>query len=60
MEPRRVSNIEPFTNKYNWDGIKKSSKIEVWKKYKSNSPTVVFKVLMKKKWKYAQLLSKYN
>ena len=29
--PKRVSNIEPFINKHNWDGIKYPSKIEDWK-----------------------------
>ena len=41
----RVSNIEPFINKFNWDGIKYPSKIENWKKFESNNPTFLLVVL---------------
>ena len=43
--PERVSNIEPFINKRNWDGIKYPSKIEDWKKFESNNPTIALNVL---------------
>ena len=39
--PKRVSNIELFTNKYNWDG----SKV---KKFDNNNPAIALNVLHKK------------
>ena len=51
-----TSNIETFKNKYNWDGIKCSSKTEDWEKFEINYPKIVINVLYEKKWKYAQQL----
>ena len=39
--PERVSNIKPFINSYNWEGINYLSKIEEWKKCKQNNLTIV-------------------
>ena len=35
--PERISNIKPFINKYNWEKINYSSKIDDWKKFEKNS-----------------------
>ena len=43
--PERVSNIKTFINKYNWKGIKYLSKIDDWKKFEKNNPTVALNVL---------------
>ena len=37
--PERVSNIKPFINKYNWQGIYCPSKIDDWKTFEKNNPT---------------------
>ena len=39
--PERFSNIKPFINSYNWEGINYLSKIEEWKKCKKNNLTIV-------------------
>ena len=41
--PERVSNIKPFTNKYNWKGKNYRSKIDDWKTFENNNPTIVWK-----------------
>ena len=33
-DAQRCSNIKPFTNNYNWEGINYPSKIEDWKRFK--------------------------
>ena len=43
--PERVSNIKPFINKYNWKGINYSSKIDDWKMFEKNNPTMVLNIL---------------
>ena len=35
-----VSNIKPFVNNYNWEGINYPSKIEYWKSYEKNNSTI--------------------
>ena len=41
--PERVSNIKPFISKYNWKGINYHSKIDDWKKFEKNNPTIAIK-----------------
>ena len=36
----RVSNINPFRNKYNWKGINYPSKIYYWKTFEKNNPSI--------------------
>ena len=43
--PERVSNIKPIINKYNWNGIKYPSKIDDWKTFGKNNPTIDLNVL---------------
>ena len=43
--PERVSNIKPIINKYNWNGIKYPSKIDDWKTFEKNNPTIDLNVL---------------
>ena len=38
--PERVSNIEAFLNKYNWEGINYPSKIDDWKIFEKNNWTI--------------------
>ena len=59
--PVRVSNIKPFTNKYNWKGINDPSKIDHWKTSGKNNLTVVLNILyIKEKEIYPAYVSKYN
>ena len=44
-DPRRVSNIKPFINKYHWHGIKYLPKIDDWKTFEKNNPTISLNVL---------------
>ena len=39
----RVSNIKPFINKYNCNGINYPSQIDNWKLFEKNHPTVTRK-----------------
>ena len=39
---KRVSNIKPFTNKFDWNGIKQSSKLDYWKNFEKNNSTIGF------------------
>ena len=41
----RVSNIKPFTHKYNWKRINYPSKIDDWKTFEKNNPTIALKIL---------------
>ena len=42
--PERVSNIKPFINKYNWEGINYPSKIDDWKTFEKNNPTIALNI----------------
>ena len=57
----RVSNIKPFTNKYNWKGINYLSKIDVWKTFEKNNPTIALNDLyIKEKKIFPGYISKHN
>ena len=43
--PERVSNIKLFINKYNWKGINYPIKIDDWKTFERNNPTVALNTL---------------
>ena len=59
--PDRVSNIKPFINKHNWKGIKYPSKIDDWKTFKKNDPTIAFNILyVKEKEIFLAYISKVN
>ena len=40
-----VSKIKPFINKYNWKGINYPSKIDNWKMFEKNNPTIALNIL---------------
>ena len=40
--PERVSNIILFVKKHNWDGTKYSPKIDDWKMFEKNNPTILY------------------
>ena len=50
--PEIVSNIEPFVKNYNWKGINYPSKIDDWKTFEENNPTIALNVLYIKVKKY--------
>ena len=43
--PERVSNIKPFINKYNLEGINYPSKIDDWKRSQKNNLTIALIIL---------------
>ena len=59
--PERVSNIKPFINKYNWKGINYPLKIDYWKTFEENNPTIALNILyIKEKEIYPACISKIN
>ena len=56
--PERVANIIPFTNKYNWEGINRPSKIGYRKTFEKNYTTIALNILYtkEKKKNYFQLI----
>ena len=57
----RVSNIKPFMNKYNWEGINYPSKIDDWKMFEKNDPTIALNIwVIKEKEIYPAYISKIN
>ena len=43
--PERVSSIKPFISKHNWEGINYPSKIDYWKTFVKNNPTIDLNIL---------------
>ena len=43
--PERISNIEPFIDQYNWEGIDFPSGIKDWKKFERNNKTIALNIL---------------
>ena len=59
--PERVSNIKPFMNKYNQEGINYPSKTDDWKTFEKNNPTLALNILdVKEKEKLPAGISKHN
>ena len=59
--PERVSNIKPFINKYNWKRINYPSKIDDWKTFEKNNPTIALNILyVKEKEICPAYISKFN
>ena len=46
--PERVSNIEPFIIKYKWEAINYLAKMDDWKKFEKNNPSIAVNVLYTK------------
>ena len=45
LHPERVSNIKPFSNKCNCQGINYPSKIDEWETFEKNNPTIAPNIL---------------
>ena len=43
--PEKASNIGLFINKYNWEGTNYQSKIDDWKTFEKNNPTITYNIL---------------
>ena len=57
----RVSNIKPFINKHNGKGIDYSAKVDVWKTFEKNNPTIALNILyIKEKEICPACISKIN
>ena len=52
----RITNIQAFINKSNWEGIDLPSKTDDWKIFEKNSLTVGLNVLYANKKKYILLI----
>ena len=60
MESRK-SYIKPFINKYNWKGINYPAKIDYWKTFDKNNPTIALNILyIKENNIYPAYISRYN
>ena len=47
-DPKRITKIKPFINKYNWEEINFLSEKYVWKKFELNNTTIALNVLKEK------------
>ena len=56
----RIIKIEPFINKYNWNGINFPSEKDDWKKIEKNNVIIALNVLYAKKEKNPAYVSKHN
>ena len=45
MLPKRVSNIKPLMNKYNWKGIIYLSNTDDWRTFEKNNLTMALNIL---------------
>ena len=52
----RITNIQAFINKSNWEGIDLPSKTDDWKIFEKNNLTVALNVLYANKKKYILLI----
>ena len=43
--PERISNIKPFIDQYNWEGIDFPAGIKDWKKFEKNDKTIALNIL---------------
>ena len=58
---QRITKIEPFINKYKWEGINFPSEKDDWKKIEKNNVTIALNIFYAKKEKiYPFYVSKYN
>ena len=55
-DPQRITKIEPFINKYNWEGISFPSEKDDWKKFKKDTVTIALSFSHAKKKKYILLM----
>ena len=53
--------LKMFINKYNWEGINYQSKLDDWKRFQKNNPTITHNILYtKKKEIIPAYISKHN
>ena len=61
--PERISNIKPFIDRYNWEGIEFPAAIKDWEKFGQNNETIALIILFvphNKKTINIPYKSKYN
>ena len=59
--PEGVSDIKPFINEYNWEGINYPSRLDDWKQFEKNNLTIALNILyIKKKEILPAYISKHN
>ena len=60
-DPQRILKVEPFINKYNWNGIKYLTKVDDWKTFEKNILAITLIILyIKQKEIYSACVSKHN
>ena len=60
-DPQKVSNIKPFINKCNWEGMNYPSKTEDWKRFEKNYRVIALDILYIKEMEICPTyLSKIN
>ena len=57
---KKISQIQPFISKYNWEGINYPSEKDDWKKIAKNIPAIALNVLYAKKEKHPAYVSKHD
>ena len=55
-DPQRMTKINPFINKYNWEGLNFLSEKDDWKKLEKNNVTIALNVFYAKKKKCILLM----
>ena len=61
IHSERTWSIKLSINKYNWKGINYPSKIDDWKNFEKNNPTIALNILyIKEKEIYVAYVSKFN
>ena len=43
--PQRISKLNPYINKYNWEGINFPAGSKIWPKYERNNNTIALNIL---------------
>ena len=57
VHPEKVSNIKQFINKHSWKGNIYQSKVDNWKTFEKNNPTIALNILcIKEKERPADVL----
>ena len=61
-DPQRISKLEPFVNRYNWNDIKFPIPINQWKKFEKQNPEIALNVLFIDGYKKVRqgYISNYN
>ena len=48
-DPQRISNVKPYINTYNWEGINFPAGSKQWRKFEQNNDTIALNILYAEK-----------